>query len=61
MLRLVPGCYVAFKNGHFASVSHHGHTDDYARRVQVLIDGPSAFTPYFAGGVDWMSLPIEVC
>ncbi len=60
LLRLVPGFYVAFKNGHFASVSHHGYTDDYARRMQVLIDGRSVFTPYFVGGVDWMSLPITI-
>ncbi len=60
LLRLVPGFYVAFKNAHFASVTHHGYTDDYSRRMQVLIDGRSVFTPYFVGGVDWMSLPITI-
>jgi iron complex outermembrane recepter protein len=60
LLRLVPGFYVAFKNGHFASVTHHGYTDDYSRRMQVLIDGRSVYTPYFVGGVDWASLPITI-
>ncbi len=60
LLRLVPGFYVAFKNGHFALVASHGYTDDYARRMQVLIDGRSVYTPYFVGGVDWMSLPITL-
>lgn len=60
VLRLVPGMNVGFKNGHTASVAYHAYTDDFARRMQVLIDGRSVFTPFFVGGVDWASWPIAL-
>ena len=33
--------------------------DRYARRMQVLIDGRSVYTPAL-GGVDWSALPLSV-
>lgn len=60
LFRLVPGFqvghYVA-TDGHRTSVSYHGNSDQYARRMQVLIDGRSIYLPS-TGGVSWDDLPI---
>lgn len=59
LFKLVPGMYVSYYKGSQAFVSYHGSTDQYARRMQVLIDGRSAYLPP-ASTVDWANLPITV-
>lgn len=59
VFRLVPSMYVGYTNGHTPIVSYRGITDEYARRMQVLIDGRSIYLPIF-GQVDWAELPIDI-
>lgn len=59
LFRLVPGFYVSYYNGHQPVVSYHGMSDQYSRRMQVLIDGRSVYMPP-TGSVDWNSLPIAL-
>lgn len=59
LLRLVPGFQVGYFNGNVPVVTYHGMTEQYSRRIQVLIDGRSIYTPTF-GGVLWASLPITL-
>jgi iron complex outermembrane receptor protein len=59
VLRLVPGFQVAHVDGNRASVTYHGLSDAYARRMQVLIDGRSVYVPTF-GNVIWSSLPLAL-
>jgi iron complex outermembrane receptor protein len=56
-MRLVPGMYVGFADGNRPVVSAHGATDEYSRRMQVLIDGRSVYLPPF-GSVGWADLPV---
>lgn len=58
LFRLVPGMYVGQMKGWFHNVSHT-MADEYARRMQVLVDGRSVYLPSF-GGVRWDSLPLTV-
>ncbi|NOY67672.1 MAG: TonB-dependent receptor [Gammaproteobacteria bacterium] len=58
LFRLVPGFQVARVNG-VTAVTYHGNSDIYSKRLQVLIDGRSVYTPLF-GGVDWSDLPISI-
>ena len=57
LMRLVPGMYVGFADANRPVVSLHGSSDEFARRMQVLIDGRSAYMPPF-GGMHWADLPI---
>lgn len=57
LMRLVPGMYVGFADANRPVVSLHGSSDEFARRMQVLIDGRSAYLPPF-GGVNWADLPL---
>jgi len=62
LLRLVPGMYVG--HGHGVEgivpvVSYHGLTDEFSRRMQVLVDGRSVYTPLF-GTVLWDDLPLAI-
>ncbi|MBV5297152.1 MAG: TonB-dependent receptor [Rhodoferax sp.] len=52
LLRLVPGFQVstAFENV-APLVSYHGAFDSYSNRLELLIDGRSAYSPYFIGSV----------
>jgi iron complex outermembrane receptor protein len=59
VFRLVPGFLVTYRNGHAPTVTYHGLADPYARRLQVLIDGVSVYSPLY-GGVDWYDLPIAI-
>ncbi len=59
LLRLVPGFTVAFYAGSRAAATYHGLADQYARDMQVLIDGRSVYDPGY-GGVSWSDLPIDV-
>jgi iron complex outermembrane receptor protein len=51
--------YVSYYKGSQAIVSYHGSTDQYARRMQVLIDGRSVYLAP-ASTVDWANLPVTV-
>lgn len=63
VFRLVPGMYVAYNAGQLHSathvVSYHGMADAFARRMQVLIDGRSVYTPLY-GGVQWSDIPLQL-
>lgn len=59
LFRLVPGFQVGHANGRTTVVTYHGLTDSYARRMQVLVDGRSVYTPLF-GGVQWHDLPLAI-
>ena len=59
LFKLVPSMYVGYANGHTPIVSYRGITDEYARRMQVLVDGRSIFLPIY-GQVDWAELPIDI-
>ncbi len=59
LLRLVPGMVVGFYSGSRATASYHGMADEYARDMQVLVDGRSIYDPGY-GGVSWPDMPIEV-
>ena len=59
VFKLVPGMYVGYANGHTSIVSYRGITDEYARRMQVLVDGRSIYLPLY-GQVDWMELPLDI-
>ncbi len=59
VLRLVPGMTVGSAYGNLPSVGHHGLSDSYARRIQVLVDGRSTWQPA-TGGVFWLNLPVPI-
>ena len=59
LLRLVPGFTVGFYSGMRASASYHGLADQYARDMQVLLDGRSIYDPGY-GGVCWPDMPIDM-
>ena len=59
LFKLVPGMYVSYYKGSQPIVSYHGATDQYSRRMQVLIDGRSVYLPPM-NTVDWADLPITV-
>jgi iron complex outermembrane receptor protein len=59
LFKLVPSMYVGYANGHTPIVSYRGITDEYARRMQVLVDGRSIYLPVF-GQVDWAELPLDI-
>lgn len=59
LFKLVPGMYVSYYKGSQAIVSYHGATDQYSRRMQVLIDGRSVYLPPLST-VSWADLPITV-
>lgn len=59
VLRLVPGFQVIHPRGHRSSLTYHGVADEYARRMQVLIDGRSVYSPIL-GHVEWASLDLQV-
>lgn len=59
LFKLVPGMYVSYYKGNQPVVSYHGATDQYARRMQVMIDGRSVYLPPVSM-VDWTNLPITI-
>ncbi len=59
VFRLVPGMLVGVEDGSTQGVAYHSLSDVYARRMQVLIDGRSVYTPAWAG-VYWSDLPITL-
>jgi len=59
LFRLVPGMYVGNAGANTPIVSLNGVSDQYSRRMQVLVDGRSVYLPPF-GGVDWQDLPVLI-
>jgi iron complex outermembrane receptor protein len=59
LFRLVPGMYVGNVNGHTTVVGYHGSTEEFSRRMQVLIDGRSVYLPPFSA-VDWEDIPLDL-
>lgn len=59
LLRLVAGFQVAHVSGSRFSVTYHGMSDEYSRRIQVLVDGRSIYMPA-TGGVDWADVPLSI-
>ena len=59
IFRLVPGMYVGNAGANTPIVSLNGVSDQYSRRMQVLVDGRSVYLPPF-GGVDWLDLPLLI-
>ena len=59
LFRLVPGMYVGNAGSNTPIVSLNGVSDQYSRRMQVLVDGRSVYLPPF-GGVDWLDLPLLI-
>ncbi len=59
LFMLVPGMQVAHTNGNYPAVTYHGLSDEYSRRMQVLIDGGSMYIPT-VGGVLWSDLPLQI-
>ena len=64
VLRLVPGMQVGYSGNEFGSepkyvVAYHGHSDEYSKQMQVLIDGRSIHEP-FIGGINWKAVPVNI-
>jgi iron complex outermembrane receptor protein len=59
LFMLVPGMQVAHSSGNYPAVTYHGLSDEYSRRMQVLIDGSSMYIPT-VGGVLWSDLPLQM-
>jgi len=57
IFRLVPGFIVGNFSGNTPVVTYHGLGTEFARQIQVLVDGRSVFIPSF-GGVPWSNLPL---
>jgi iron complex outermembrane receptor protein len=58
-LRLVPGMAVTQTSGSDFSINYHGSKILVPRRMNVLIDGISAYRPALAR-VDWKELPVTI-
>ena len=64
VLRLIPGMQVGYSGNEFGSepkyvVAYHGHSDQYSKQMQVLIDGRSIYEP-FSGGINWKAMPVNI-
>ena len=59
VFRLVPGMFVDNNDGHTPIVAYHGSTDEFSRRMQVLVDGRSVYLPPFSNVV-WGDIPLHI-
>lgn len=64
VLRLVPGMQIGYSGNMFGdepryTVTYHGHSDQYSKQMQVLIDGRSIYEPFF-GGINWKAIPVNI-
>lgn len=59
ILRLVPGMVVGSRSPAIQPATYLGLSDDYSRRVQVLVDGVSIYAPS-TGAVLWQDLPLAL-
>lgn len=59
VFRLVPGMQIAHSSGAESSVTYHGLSDRYARRMQVLVDGRSVYGAW-QRSVIWPTINIAI-
>ncbi len=59
LLRLVPGFVVGYADGNSPVATYHGLGHEYARHLQVLINGRPIYSPLFSG-VFWADIPFGV-
>ena len=61
VLRLVPGLQVVYKNNSLPTATYHGLSDEYARRMLLLLllNGQRIFQ-YSRGVIEWNNLPIPL-
>jgi iron complex outermembrane receptor protein len=64
VLRLIPGMQIGYSGNEFGDepkyvVTYHGHSDQYSRQMQVLIDGRSIYEPLL-GGILWKTIPVNI-
>lgn len=59
VFRLVPGMTVAYVGSNQPVTSYHGTVAFYQRRLQVQIDGRTAYQPSLSG-VDWNTMPVAI-
>jgi len=64
VLRLIPGMQVGYSGNEFGDepkyvVTYHGHSDQYSKQMQVLVDGRSIYEP-FLGGINWKAVPVNI-
>jgi len=64
VLRLIPGIVVGHSVNDFGDkpllvVAYHGHSDQFSKQMNVLIDGRSIYEPLL-GGVNWYNIPIAI-
>ncbi|MBL8446656.1 MAG: TonB-dependent receptor [Zoogloeaceae bacterium] len=60
LLRLVPGFQVGQLSGAWPLATYHGLADQAPRRMLVLVDGRSAYSPYFLSGIEWEQIPLDL-
>ncbi len=60
LLRLVPGFQVGMSYNSRPAAAYHGLADEFSRHMQVLVDGRSAYSPYFLGSIDWNNLRLSL-
>lgn len=60
LFRLVPGFTVARPLSAGTVVTYHGMTETFPRRMQVLIDGRSQYSPFYFGGIEWNLIPVAL-
>ncbi len=59
LLRLVPGFQAFHVNSNKFGATYHGVSDDFPRRLEVLVDGRSIYLPLLST-VDWNSLGLSL-
>lgn len=59
LLRLVPGFQVAHATGAVFAAGYHGASDQWPRRMEVMVDGRSVYTN-INSGVEWSALGLAM-
>lgn len=59
LMRFAPGFLTGAYSGRTRAVTSHGLADQYARRMQVLVDGRVVYSPA-VGGVQWADLNLHL-
>jgi iron complex outermembrane receptor protein len=58
-ISLAPGMIVGNRTAGQQTVTYLGLDDEYGRRLQVLLNGQSIYTPT-TGGVNWAMIPVQI-
>lgn len=59
LLKMVPGMVVGYRFGHWLSVGYHGNTEQTMRRINMVVDGRSIYTPTSGGFVSF-NTPVQI-